>query len=395
MSEAAKAWEAPYEEGAWEDFSRARNKKRAILGWRFAAAAAVLLFAVLGGLWYKIINNKGGQSTQMASVQKTHRSNAPINHPSGSAVPDASVLANGHNSADTATIVAKQKMQPFAGPGYPQLPVLKERGALANINNANVPLNQQAPSVQRVDTGSNNVLADNQQKTPQANKAQRQSILSTAPMYDSLVAQRNTVKQSQQAAAKNLNYALAVNPAVGNKKLSVGVGVEVAYTLNDHLSVGSGLGFSSLHAQADGSNVGLPARQLQSTDLDVNGLEVPLNLRYQTGGGFYVNAGVSAVAVVSNQVAYHYLTQMPQAVTLVNVAGNTYQALRTVSTPTTEQSKESLARYIGFYTLSVGKRQAIGKKQINWGPFLKVPFNPVSSQDIRLTQGGFRLSFEF
>lgn len=394
MTEAAKSFEAPYEEGAWEDFSREREYKRGILGWRwqFAAAAAALLFLLLGGWWFMLDNSKDQPSQKMAVSPKIHQQAAPL------VVQKNKRITATVDSGNLATVTPEHKQQAadliknnLTANDYDIPAVLPD--AVNKSGKAVEPVLPAITPATRADSSGANLLAHSRPAPPAGNSPFRQNVAGTVPMYDSL-AHRNT-KPAEQQAAKNFNYAVAVNPAVGNKKLNLGVGLEVAYAVNDRLSIGSGLGFTSLHAQSASTEAVVASRQLQGTDLDVNGLEVPLNLRYQTSGGFYVNAGISAVAVVSDQMAYHYLTQTPEAVTLVNNLGATYQALRTSTTPTTEQSKETLARYIGFYTFSVGKRQAIGKKQINWGPFIKVPFNPVSSQDIHLTQGGFRLSFEF
>lgn len=417
ISNAARSFEAPYEEGAWEDFIREREDKPTVFMWRYVAAAAAVVFILLGGWWYKLANEKVEPAQNMASSSKKQQPVAPVTSPNPAivqrpVVAQSPVVSQSESLPGTTvagmnqTAIATKTKQQAVGtvPADPrniytgnnnlvQMPVVS--GAQKQDFAIKSPSTQNMFASQRPDSASNNLMAHNQQKPePANNSVLRQNTVDDKPIYDKLVHQ-NSPKKIEPEAGRNFNYALAVNPALGNKKVSVGVGFEVAYAVNDHVSIGSGLGYASLHAQTDGNDAAVAARQLQGTDLDVSGVEVPVNLRYQTGGGFYVNAGISAVAVVSNQMAYHYLSQTPTALTMVSSSGNFYQALRTTPTSTVEESKESLQRYIGFYTLSVGKRQAIGKKQINWGPFLKVPFNPVSSQDIRLTQGGFRLSFEF
>ncbi|WP_214072737.1 outer membrane beta-barrel protein [Mucilaginibacter sp. dw_454] len=384
----------PYDEGAWEEFCRERKRTDdLIVLWRYAGIAAVFLL-MLGCLWF---SDHVAKQTKPNYVKRIP-ADKTLNH--GAATPPA--VADPDTESRQAIAVNSNNHQSVGGyVGRKDVPrgksLLTPKNEIAtNVGTTPSPTNSLA--LGNRNNGGNNFATDSSQlnkkqadKPVLADMPIKKIPANSHPLYDSLV-KRPT--ESIKKSGTSLLYAVAVHPAVGNKKMSIGAGLEVAYPFNEHLSLGSGLSFASLHAETTpGSESGL--KQLQSSDLDVTGIEIPLTLSYRVKNGFYLNAGVSAIAVLSNQLSNNYLVQNTQTVPQFTSAGIVQQTLQVVNIKSTEQSTEQLSRYLGFYTFTIGKKQSVGKNLIDFGPFLKVPFNPVSSQNVRFTQGGFRLSFGF
>ncbi|GAA4087291.1 hypothetical protein [Mucilaginibacter panaciglaebae] len=401
IRDAAHEWQEPYEQGAWEDFRRNRKRKRGIVVfWRYAGVAAVFLLLFLGGVWY----------TNQREINSTHKQVSRVNtnpnqlnvsqkpsdaEPTKDAIVENVFRPAGKNRAPMSSVrrqLVKSKKTINAH-------VVHQLNAAANnelvttdtYGNPGSGSNNRLQTQTSLDSTATAISRNNTSKTLIANAPVKKVPPGSHSLYDSLT---NRVTDDKKKSNHNLTYALAINPSVGNKKMSFGAGLEVFYPVSDHLSLGSGLGFASLHAETENSG-GNAIIQLQGSNLDINGIELPINFKYQLSGGFYVNAGISAVAVLNNQLAYHYFTPTTQTITQFDGKGSPHQAIQLASAKSTEQSKEQLASYIGFYTFSTGKKQTFGKSQFSFGPFIKIPFNPISSQNIRFTQGGFNLSFSF
>jgi hypothetical protein len=194
----------------------------------------------------------------------------------------------------------------------------------------------------------------------------------------------------------NFKYSVVLSPSMGNQKLNLGTGMEIAYKLNDHFYLSSGIAYSSLNAQTTSDNTNLTSgKQLQGVNLELSGFELPIGLQYQTQSGFYATAGVLAMTVVNDHIEYNYLTQTTQTISVVSGGGPPQQVVTVTSVKSKETSPERINNYLGFYTFSAGKKTNLGTKNLNIGPFIKIPFGPVSTQNIRLMQGGLQLSFGF
>jgi hypothetical protein len=402
IRDAAQAWQEPYEQGAWEDFCHKRRRKRGlIIFWRYAGAAAVLLLLFLGGLWYadqSKINNIHKQVTRVNTDRNQPQASPMLadtdlhrNTTTGNTLHQASKNNLPTNSVAAKPVVANRVINAHL---VNLSDTARDNGMVTTNVYGNPKLggNNRLQTQTNVDTIASGVSKNSTSKQIIANAPVKKIPLANHSLYDSLA--NTSTAEERTKTDHNLVYALAIHPSVGNKKLSFGAGVEVFYPVSDHLSLGSGVGFASLHAET-GNNGNNAIRQLQSSNLDVNGIELPINFKYQVNGEFYVNAGISALAVLNNQLAYHYFTPTTQTVTQFDGKGSPHQAIQLASAKSTEQSKEQIASYIGFYTFSAGKKQTFGKSQLNFGPFIKIPFNPISSQNIRFTQGGFSLSFSF
>jgi hypothetical protein len=411
------SYEDVYPDGAWEDFREKRKRRKAlVLFFRLGSAAAVLLF-----LSYATIQffNKGTLSTQ---ITQTKISPKQKNNPNTIQLQQElnktakTVAENKANTQLNTPTIATQIVRENNKPKYQSNKVIPEVILVnpAVIQKPNVKVDDNSVIANVVAPGkAANVKSDNKvtDTAVPVNSATTTNITarnevkkyteSTKSVYDSIM---NSKVNKQVLAAtakkneKNLSYGVVVSPALGNQKINFGTGVEVAYKINKNFFVSSGIAYSSLNATSGGGKLYAAAPGATGgtdVNLQVSGFEVPIGLQYRTDNGFYVSAGIVAMGVTNNKLEYNYIAQTTAAVMAPDAAGFTQNTIQVVNEKKTEDSKEKLNNYLGFYMMSIGKKKKIGNNQLTFGPFVRVPFGAVSSQKISLFQGGITLGFDF
>jgi hypothetical protein len=411
------SYEEAYVPGAWETFQKKRDRKPAgFLFLKIGSAAAVLLLASYAAFmfWAKT------PATAPVAVNKPSVQQ-PVTKPAPSSVPqvvqpsiidslsssttESSIAKNNIQNTNTVnTIIATAKTSPLvANNAQVSSPVI------GKPDTALIARNVIATAKNDVDnTIQNNVAQQDAAVKPLPGSVQDRVIAnnnirkpggSDQPVYDALINNKSTqsvVPVSKNADERSVSYALVVQPGIGNQKVNYSTGLQVSYKVTDKISVSSGIGISSLNATSSGSSISTRSGNVQNFNLAVSGVEVPLAVQYKTNKGYYVSAGVMGMSVTSNSLQYNYVTQGTMATTMFDKQGLSYSALNVVAENKTEESKEKVANYLGFYIMSAGKKYPIGKKNtLILGPFLRVPFGAVSSEKIRLLQGGVTVGVGF
>lgn len=425
------SYEDAYPVGAWEDFREKRKRKRAILFFRLGSAAAVLLF-----LSYAIVQfiNKEAISTQIAqtkSISRQQKNNIlqpktgitkndelitskkgneqNKNNPTAPLKIADKEYTSSHVSVTHHHIIAPAKVSDKAAVVQKTIIAGKDNLFTANMVVPGKPTDITTNANKATDTNTVKAITRVTTTNPIAqNDIKNQSDIkrytgSTRSVYDSILninkKPDNKLAAAAKKSGKNLSYGVVVSPALGNQKFNFGTGVEVAYKINKNLFVSSGIAYSSLNATGGGGKLNAAAPGSATSGSDVNlqvaGFEVPIGLQYRTDNGFYVSAGIVAMGVTNNSLQYNYITQTTAAVAMPDAAGLTQNSLRIVNEPKTEQSKEKIQNYLGFYMMSIGKKKKIGNNQFTFGPFVRIPFGAVSSQKISLFQGGVTLGLGF
>lgn len=394
------SYDEGYIPGAWEEFQqKKKRKKMGVLFFRVAGvAAALLLFSYVTFQFFIKQEPSNNEFTQTKVIQHPNVVVPESDKKSNEAIKNI-ITADAHgkehqpdNSKNTNEHMAWTMPLKKTLSGYADNEPVSGTPIIANAANEH--------KADKVTTTTDTVLAK-----PVSNVASEQVIAKTnapkysgtaKPIYDSLVrAANHQVININKKEIKNLTYSVVVLPAVGNQKINVGTGLEVAYKINNNLFISGGISYSSLNAMGDGNNNPDPFKKTQQVSLDVSGFEVPIGLQYRTNSGFYITAGVSGMTVLKDHLQYNYIAQSTVTMASFVTPGTAQPALRVVPEQKTEDSKEKINNYLGFYMLSVGKKKAIGRNQLNFGPFVRVPFGAVSSEKIQLTQGGIRLGLDF
>lgn len=432
------AHEDAYVPGAWEEFVKKKKRRPGIIFMRIAAAAAILLFVGYVA-WLFVPLKPDTEDHQTKNTTKP-----PYNYPKNNLGHD-SLIANhaavpqkntGGNLTTATPLTAIKPPVANQAPSsqkaiYPLLPennkADKPNKPIAADNIAEIVISKKdSTAVVTNNQPSNNIDA------PSVIKPDLPAVVKTEPKrydrgaqrlnYDSL-ANLNKPKPlaTDKKKSQNLSYALMVSPSVGNQKMNFGTGVEVAYNINKNFSVSSGVSyayvnagsnrnaapveasqnyslqgysssFSTKAADATSLSAARSSQSVQGVKLALSGLEVPLNFQYKTKGGFYLSAGVSAMSVIGNDLSYNYISN--RAVSTPSANGLTNN-ISVITEETTQKSPEKLTGYVGFYTLSAGKKLNFGRGKLHFAPFIKIPFTRVSSENIQLIHGGVQLGFGF
>jgi hypothetical protein len=403
------SYEDAYVPGAWEDFQEKRKRRRmGIWFFRLGSAAAVLLL-----LSYVVIqfHTKAPVPTQFARTKKMvqQKNNNAIQSPKENSTTDQLIVSQKTDTIQSTykQVVAKtNNLNNLFKPGVVYQPIVIDKDdtgkkSTTAIIAQNKQVYQPSQRITADDTASGKpVKIDASNGVIAQAPVKRYTGEGTRSVYDSLVNSK-TNRQTDIAIKKNdkhLTYSVVVSPAVGNQKFNFGTGLQVSYKIGNNLFINSGVAYSSLNAAAAGNSGTDPYKRTQNVNLEVSGFEVPVGLQYRTKKGFYVSAGVMAMNVMNNHLQYDYLVEGTSSTLLASASSPTVltpPAVKAVPEQKTEESKEKINNVLGFYILSVGQKKTIGNKKFNFGPFIRVPFGPVSSENIRLLQGGVSLGFDF
>lgn len=429
------AHEDAYMPGAWEDFVKKKKRRRVIVYIRMVAAAVILLFLGYATSLFVPSTPLDPNNQQTTIIKKTPHIYPENNRRNDST--DKAVVISKNNSShrSTATPLTATKPPVNTEPllsrnvGEDALPLnnktdeIKSPAGVTDIAEAVIPRKDAtavATSKQPSNVSIASFAAPANGVSPIVNTDPKRYERSAQRLnYDSLA---NVNKPKPLAAdekkTKNLSYALMVSPSVGNQKMNFGTGVEVAYNINKNFSVSSGIAYAYVNAGSNRITTldATPNRSLQGytasasasnsfsfdaprssqsvkgVKLALSGLEIPLSFQYKTKGGFFLNAGVSAMSVIGNDLSYNYINNRAVSTLSNNGLANT---ISVITEESTEKSGEKVAGYVGFYTLSAGKKISFGRGKLNFAPFIKIPFNRVSSENIQLIHGGVQLGFGF
>ncbi|MGY3211276.1 hypothetical protein [Mucilaginibacter sp. HD30] len=429
------AHEDAYVPGAWEGFVKKKKRRPGLVYLRLVAAASVLLFLGYAAWLFKPSTPVDKEKNQTKNTTKP-----PYIYPETNPAHDSLAINQPvvPQKSGSGKATAPSLLTTPLPPGFPEQNLNRKvvKDAVAGVTKTD---GNQKP------VGTTNIAELLKLKTDSTavanainaskNTADQFVVIKDVPVvvkaepkryergaqrlnYDSL-ADLNKPKPfaADKKKDKILSYALMVSPSVGNQKMNFGTGVEVAYNINKSFSVSSGIAYAYVNAgsnrnalpgdatrnyslQGYNASYASPSQSLSSTStqsvkdvkLALSGLEIPLSFQYKTKGGFFVSAGVSAMSVIGNDLSYNLISNHAVSSSSANGLAN---AISVVTEETTAKSNEKIAGYVGFYTLSAGKKINFGRGKLNFAPFIKIPFSGVSSENIQLMHGGVQLGFGF
>ncbi len=377
VEEVLQTHEDAYDVGAWEEFVATRKKEKRkwpLYAW---TAAAVVLLLLSFGLFELTKKDELHNDAIVVKNENKQPESGKLNDNPTPKADEGSVI-------ETKTITYASHNNPILAVDTDVNSIITKSDLLTaneKPNNSNIAI---AAAVTPKDTAITRPVFINGSK----------NTVVLAGAYDSLL-NRNQVAKIDERNDKKLTYSLVVSPALSNQKLNFGAGMELSYKLGDHLSVSSGLMYTAINAKSDGNSLTASNNsRAQNANLAVAGIELPLGIQYHTKGGFYAAAGVSALGLINDKLEYSFLAERTVSEVQYS-AGIANDVLKVVNEKQTEKSIEPLNNYMGFFNFSAGKKQAFGNVNLNIGPFVKVPFSSVSSEKIKLLQGGVKVSIDF
>lgn len=373
-------YEEPYLEGSWEHFSGSQ-KKVLFFSWRWALAAASLL--IIGSIW--IFSREVSIDKESSRIAHNHISDLPsAKKPIPTAKP----------SNDPALFTTLPKF-------VAKVPVLKKPADLSGTKTVQI-----AALVPVEDLENNVAVVATQLKATKREGIGRERDNrdnSTARIMDFLTAQSakdNSVKPKLDRKS-NWNFGVEILPTMSNAAVNVGAGLTAELRISKHFAVGSGISMVGLQAGKSltpGVSL-LSTKQLQAVDANLTGIDIPLNIVYKVNKNLYTSLGVSYFNVVQERRSNTYVSERQISEASTDAATGLENNIRTfVSETTQEPARETLLNgksYLGFFNMSIGRKQQISKFNIYIEPFVKLPIGKLSQQELKLTNGGmkFRVSF--
>jgi len=394
--------EEAYSEGAWERFSE-KKRRRGIAYWPMWAAAMLVLTA--GALFFTL--NKGTDSNNLVKVQPQKQPSEQTE--AGSNTTQQSAMAQSIKP----TTPAQANLNPSQTQVEGKDNTLYHNTPLTNTTLSGYPANAELIPA--------SVLNDRQLAVQQHNPAltsftERNFELAVdhkkpKPVkmtFEDLLAQDSKVNQMATTTKNNQNSkwqpGVYVAPSMGNdNKLNMNYGFSLSYAIANKVSISSGVSYSSISSKevlgADAPQT-LSGRNLESVNARVEGINVPLELKYNISDKLYTGIGVSALAVTNNRQENTYISNQVQNAAALNSATGSYDAKTLIVAERKVEPQPEAAigpdRYIGFYNFSFGYKQKLSpKKNIAVEPFLRVPMKTFSKENLNLTNGGLRIKVDF
>ncbi|MCY1512465.1 hypothetical protein D9M68_469260 [compost metagenome] len=404
-----KNHEEPYPAGAWESFNAQQQSRKRPFVWivRLSGAAAVLAVAI-ALFWFK--GNAPVQDDLLTKAQPAQKEilsgeTAGSEHDYSATTP--STLAQ-HSSAGT-----KRMLLAYT----PQQPVPTR--AVQDLD-----------GVQTQNTTDGSHIASVQQTADVVNPAEEVAAVKD-PKPDTERFLANESQAGEKPKKLNINprqkkwdMALMLAPSFGNTNdLNMGYGISMSYHFSDRLSLSSGVTYNKMNARKNlPTTIGLSPvilgnnKSLEMISEEVSGIDVPLELRYHVNKNIYANVGVSGFAVLNQsrnntfvqEVVVKSTSSSSGASGGVSSGGDLQDAFGPkgqfansyiVNQRTTEKVADAAMNkinYMGFYNLSVGYTRKIYKNHaLSIEPFVKLPVNGASRDNLRMEGKGIRVKVGF
>ena len=413
--------EEPYSPGSWERFAKKEEKRRPFY-WPLWSAAAIIL--ICGSVFL----NLNGDKKENVLVK-----NRPQIENKKRSVEDSDPTSQSATDGDLASSINDG----VAALGNTK-PNINQN--LSDNNTVNQELDSglpDHPKDERLTLQAKNVLSNNITKIDissasfksfEISPARKKVEVAKKLTFEDLLAQDSKAdqykKNSKTVASSKWQPGVYVAPSMGNdNKVNMNYGFSLSYDVADKLSINSGIAYSALSstslpnagrspssavadapaspsssiAYSDASKSA--AKSLESVSANLNGITIPLEIRYSFNNKFYSSVGISAFAVLNSKQQNNYVLNQFENRSVTNDMGVAELRTLVVEKKATEIIPESAAdpdKYIGFYNFSLGYKQKISKKNsMSIEPFLRLPMKTFSNENLNLTNGGLRLKIDF
>jgi len=413
IRESLVSYEEPYVPGAWEKFNNDREKDRGLIFWLgpLSGAAAVLL--ITAGMYFFINKSPKKEQVQLTGITKEaikdhirklseqDTSMAPasnINDPVEKVIVETTKHPDHYIDAANAVVAKKTTL------------VNDVRSAESLLINNNNVVKTEIPARGDMVVASTGIKTDHTAQPGNKANPENKSTNFQEFLKNEVIAANNKASAAITTHGNKWEVGVVVAPSFGNtKKLNMGYGVSMGYAVSEKISLGSGISYNELTASRNvidgtqaspgGSSIAADAKNLESVEARVIGIDIPLELKYHFSKSLYANVGISAFAVLNQKQNNNYIQEKLIERSDSPVDGfNDYNSF-VVKQKTTEEapkSEVSQDKYLGFYNFSFGYKQKISKtNSVSIEPFMKIPMKEVSKENLRLVGTGVRLKFDF
>ncbi|HEY0298086.1 MAG TPA: hypothetical protein VGB84_02605 [Arachidicoccus sp.] len=400
IAERLRSHEENYEQGAWENFVQYEKKKKKTLP-LFWIAAACLIVLLGAGIFYYMNDKNSNQNNNIAlnnsNIAQPHNAdNVPTPKIKDSIVANTISSNNQLAQHNGSSVIGSFSYSP-------QHKVSDNNSYLSNSISIDSIKSTSNSAYSNITTNSNKQIAANnnvqtKQYQNQNTAVQNNSDSGKLSYFPNDVLTFDDEDNKSNNSSQHWTADVVLTPSVSNNsnKLNMGYGVSVGYKVSKKVSVNSGLSYTQLTGY---NSNGTGTSGVQSIQANVTGLNIPLEIRYHINSKFYVNAGASALAVLSNKQQINYVVSNVVSDAFTSNNGNTLKSSSILAEPVMKasenipQSQVGNQNIAGFFNFSVGLKQKLGAKT-NFAiePFISVPMNNnFGTQNIHLINEGVRI----
>lgn len=376
-----KAYEEPYEEGAWEDFNQgSKSKKGAYLLW---IGIAALFAVILSAMPFVFDNELPNEPAVVKNKPQVERPVTPFDEKN----PEPLAKELDPVKADQAEV-----RMPNAS--------LEKKPMLAHVPVEASEIAEPSPVVAVVETQPQ---VTQQPVVKSSEKAQAEPVRKKT-FTEFLEQETKVATVGSKARSSKWNFGVELLPTVLQSKVNLGAGITTEYKLSDKFSLSSGISYIALNAGqkvADPQPVSLmSSKKLVAIDANIKAIDIPISLTFNVNKKLYTAIGVSYFNVISERRNNNYLTEMAVSRSTLNEATGQIESSEMQVSQLNAEVAEDVPldgnSYLGFMNFSIGHKQTLSKgHQIVIEPFLKVPVGKLSTEDLKLSNGGVKLRFSF
>ena len=199
---------------------------------------------------------------------------------------------------------------------------------------------------------------------------------------------------ARTAKDKKWDFNIHLSSSVINNT-NASAGIQIGYEMSRKFTVSSGVSIGMFNATTKLNQLFSINKSLQSTDIRLTGIEIPLEIKYLISSKLYTSVGMSSFAVLNDNRTHNYIEQKTIEES-VQVAPGHFTTKTSVIEREAPPSSFDNTDHVGFYSFSIGYKNKISKKNsISIEPFIKIPARSLTDSDIKLNNGGLRVKIGF
>lgn len=432
--------ELPYKEGAWEKFrderliTMSRPGMARIKYIKWSAVAALLLMS--GVFLYKYYDNS---SSDEISLSVINQSSVEVITPSHEAESDNIIKKELDQTLD----VEEGDRQQITAKNIVEFQAIELRNRqellITDIDVVTRTEDDYKPKIASLDINALKLkearvnLTHEVEYTMPVTEMNRYEFLGQQSFGKAKVYSNTDFQPKKQVSHKftnNLNLGLFVSSMSTDRKMNFGGGLLMSYKLSPKLSIRTGLSFNQYQVEqmkdpaisqeystvpsetksgnwsdvqnsptmgsVGGGSFAIISGEVMIPNINavsaqVQSFDIPLEMKYQFGQGFYSTGGISYTKVINQKRYAHY-----DEIDNIYMPGRQEQR-KVTKTVESVDNRLSKSKFGGFVGLSVGKKVPLNKKALSLSvePYVKFPVGQFSKSDLNYTNGGIRIITNF
>jgi hypothetical protein len=389
-------YELPYEEGAWERFNKREQAKETtviflegskgtsfvnIRGIMAVAASLILLISIVS--IYRAYNSEN--KLEVATI-------------------DSANLVEGKESSSFPLIIQKERLEEESK----VLNMLNSKRVVRlELHASNV--NDEALKVVTAEENKGNLFLDSEsvleEKTHSNESANIQQYNKEKEIKIGIPfgnpANPMLLSENNGSQGRNWKFGLELSSSFISEKMNYGGGVFMERKISEKFSLTSGLAYTKINAANETNPVGISASTRKvGVESSMQALDIPLSIIYEVKDGFYASVGVSLLAVLNEDKAFQYETDIVSESFVkdpnTGLESAVYSTVTRQYTEPVDEMESTGKDNIGYFNLSVGKKQSFyGNTQLLLEPFLKLPLVKQSDNEVKLMNAGLKIKVMF